>query len=56
MMVEVNAEKDLAKLEKDGNVQKNFLIERPKRSRPRMIVYDVPTSVDKSSLARKILA
>ena len=46
-VVEVNTEKDLAKFKNNENVRKYFLIERPKRRRPRMIVHDVSASIDK---------
>ena len=43
LVIEVNSDEDLKKMESHTGLKKNFEVEKPSRQNPRVIIYDVST-------------
>ena len=54
LVVETATEEDLQKLEKNASISSKFVLERPQKRRPRVIIYDVPRDVKEEELSMAV--
>ena len=54
LVVETETEEDRQKLERNASIISKFVLERPQKRRPRVIIYDVPRDVREEELSKAV--